>query len=114
MGSVTPRRPARVSSSRQPSRSSVGPETVPLPSRSPVSSRQPLLAWCASIWPTVQYWSAKRGRASTAGALRARRIAGVRKRISRSMDSPPRSRSDASSKQGSRGAAPGSRGAAGT
>jgi hypothetical protein len=54
LGSLIASLPWTVISAMQARLSSVGPDTVPVPRRSPGSRLQPLLAWWVTICATVQ------------------------------------------------------------
>ena len=82
--------PPRVISSRLPSASSVEPDTVPEPSRSAVSSAQPLLVWCATICATVQYSVAVSERDRRCAAKPRSRMRAVLSSASSWIDRPPR------------------------
>src|SRR3984957_5056879 len=66
--------PRRVNSRREPSASRVGPEMVPLASKSPGRRLQPLLAWWVSNCSAVQYKSRALLRLTRSGASPRSRI----------------------------------------
>jgi hypothetical protein len=66
-------RPPWLSSTIAPASDGVGPEMVPVPSRSPLCRLQPPTVCCVTICATVQYWWRKLVREISGGrqALRA-------------------------------------------
>src|SRR5262245_37871266 len=53
-GSASGSRPPAEISSKLPSPSSLGVETVPVPNKSPARRLQPPLLWCVTNWATVR------------------------------------------------------------
>ena len=73
LGNTTGSVPRHDNSSSDPRSSCVGPDTVPLASRSPGRRLQPVRVWCATIWSNVQYICLNSLRLRrTAGSPRAR------------------------------------------